>query len=1162
FHGGPYYQKLQDAQIDLKSIKQQVYEQTSMDSQKTTNNAALVHGTSTVKQSAPLSPGFQARPQVTPTGFSRYPIYNGPIGANRPAGQQAQQLVHGLESHSSIGQSRTSQLAQLRSHGLSPRPPGNRVYPPGSPLNPSGNPAVHSPRQIQTKQNLIQISPNPQSPRFGSPGVRVANPSSGGSLAPQSVGPRPNCQIQQTNQRNTIEQRTEQRILNLSAPASTNQLQTKSSNSPGPFHNSVAQRPRNDTSLNTGKSNQLSNKENKQSVRPRIIIDKMPDLDEEKTDLVRENSVQKKKADIRSGGENDDDDDDVVMDNEKSPRQNGSAVSDSEKSPRSGDSLAPKKDKSPQRNGNVDRNKELQFGFSISSEIQGKSEDTSKPVTRPGTATIDTKSERKSCEQTIVPKNDNEQSEKGTSSSLIKSEDKTSIKNESVGDKSIFHRNDKIVDIKEEGKYGNESSGSSASKKVECEIEETKNKHSLVEEMKANENKHDKMEDESKEKKIEEDEVNEVFMKEDCGRCPTLNAVHSAGQNDKNDSTLSGDNSEEKAKCPASLSNNLISQNVDQIPKTPSKSPSPDIIKENKRQTPPMRSPSNIPTRADPEEASKTSSKSPSLSDVATEGKLRQALNDPTIQSVEQRPKTPGKSLPISTPPSLSPSPSPSPSPDVVMEDKRKLTASPSNNLTMQNLEQDSKTPSKSSDISRASTPTVVDTQTENKLESINPEKSGRPTSALSKDSTSEKQAPTMPLRSSLSEAHDKLSLPESLPTPPKSPQESVKGFDNGQRRSLSSPGSPKSPKSAISIKSTDGEKKKTTFAEDSIIKKDENVEEKSESSSRETSKPTTPTGKPRRVQTPVKLQNEKLYKETESDSASNDLSQHNAPPTTNGVADSPTKKSPSKTKESDKRSTAGSPTKSPSKSAKSLPRTPETPSSTGSQEKKKVPMNKIQVGAAPSPNLKTVRSKIGSLENASYKPGGGKVKIENRKLDFSKAQPKIAAKNDKYTPSGGDKKISQIKLQWNAKPKVGSLENATYKPGGGDKKIETVKLDFKDKAKPKVGSKENAKHVPGGGSIKSSATPPKTPQDTNNDIQTQKVDIKAESKIGSLDNVKHKPGGGDKKIFNDKDYLRQTGSNVESLCGSGSQSPIPSGAITDGKNGLPTSDENLNQEC
>lgn len=72
--------------------------------------------------------------------------------------------------------------------------------------------------------------------------------------------------------------------------------------------------------------------------------------------------------------------------------------------------------------------------------------------------------------------------------------------------------------------------------------------------------------------------------------------------------------------------------------------------------------------------------------------------------------------------------------------------------------------------------------------------------------------------------------------------------------------------------------------------------------------------------------------------------------------------------------------------------------------------MNKVQVGAAPSPNLKTVRS-IGSLDNASYKPGGGKVKIENRKLDFSKAQPKIAAKNEKYTPSGGDKKVRFYRL-------------------------------------------------------------------------------------------------------------------------------------------------------
>lgn len=67
--------------------------------------------------------------------------------------------------------------------------------------------------------------------------------------------------------------------------------------------------------------------------------------------------------------------------------------------------------------------------------------------------------------------------------------------------------------------------------------------------------------------------------------------------------------------------------------------------------------------------------------------------------------------------------------------------------------------------------------------------------------------------------------------------------------------------------------------------------------------------------------------------------------------------------------------------------------------------MNKVQVGNAPSPNIKAVKSKIGSLDNSTYKPGGGKIKIENRKLEFN-ATPKIAAKNEAYTPSGGTKKV------------------------------------------------------------------------------------------------------------------------------------------------------------
>lgn len=72
--------------------------------------------------------------------------------------------------------------------------------------------------------------------------------------------------------------------------------------------------------------------------------------------------------------------------------------------------------------------------------------------------------------------------------------------------------------------------------------------------------------------------------------------------------------------------------------------------------------------------------------------------------------------------------------------------------------------------------------------------------------------------------------------------------------------------------------------------------------------------------------------------------------------------------------------------------------------------MNKIQVGRAPPPNLREVRSKIGSMDNAAHKPGGGKIKIESKKLEFHVA-PKITAKNDEYQPGGGDKRVINILL-------------------------------------------------------------------------------------------------------------------------------------------------------
>uniref|UniRef100_A0A8D8UWL6 Microtubule-associated protein n=1 Tax=Cacopsylla melanoneura TaxID=428564 RepID=A0A8D8UWL6_9HEMI len=259
------------------------------------------------------------------------------------------------------------------------------------------------------------------------------------------------------------------------------------------------------------------------------------------------------------------------------------------------------------------------------------------------------------------------------------------------------------------------------------------------------------------------------------------------------------------------------------------------------------------------------------------------------------------------------------------------------------------------------------------------------------------------------------------------------------------------------------------------------------------------------------------------------------------------------------------SPLKSPSSRLPSrkltptrTPMTPKSPDGSVAGERKKLPMNKIQVGTGPSPNLKKVTSKIGSLQNAHYKPGGGKVKIENRKLEW-KAEPRIAAKNDEYVPGGGDKKIEVVKLNWNAKSKVGSMDNATHKPGGGDKKIESVKLDFKDKAKPKVGSKDNLKHSPGGGTVKTSASTPDADLNivSNSKIEDQKIDIKAQSKVGSLDNVKYKPGGGEKKIFDDKDYLKQKAEGTDSKPMSGAtsenQSPAHSLSLSSAHSPSPT---------
>ncbi|XP_076341781.1 uncharacterized protein LOC143242304 [Tachypleus tridentatus] len=177
------------------------------------------------------------------------------------------------------------------------------------------------------------------------------------------------------------------------------------------------------------------------------------------------------------------------------------------------------------------------------------------------------------------------------------------------------------------------------------------------------------------------------------------------------------------------------------------------------------------------------------------------------------------------------------------------------------------------------------------------------------------------------------------------------------------------------------------------------------------------------------------------------------------------------------------------------------------------IPPIKAPVGQAPSPNMKNVTSKIGSLENVKHKPGGGR-----------------------------DKKVVTQKLEWSATSKVGSLEKASHRPGGGAKKIQSQKLEWK--AESKVGSKTNLKHSPGGGKIKTQ----KGVSPTSRTIENRKMEWKATSKVGSMDNIEHKPGGGDVKIKSEKLNFREKaspriGSVSErgSSVGSETQSPVPS---------------------
>ncbi|XP_035490917.1 microtubule-associated protein 4 isoform X4 [Scophthalmus maximus] len=99
----------------------------------------------------------------------------------------------------------------------------------------------------------------------------------------------------------------------------------------------------------------------------------------------------------------------------------------------------------------------------------------------------------------------------------------------------------------------------------------------------------------------------------------------------------------------------------------------------------------------------------------------------------------------------------------------------------------------------------------------------------------------------------------------------------------------------------------------------------------------------------------------------------------------------------------------------------------------------------APTPDLKNVRSKIGSIDNIKYQPGGGKVSSTPNNKTSDPCTPAAKARVQILS-----KKVDVSKVT----SKCGSKDNIKYKPGGGDVKIESLKVN--NKARSKIGSMDN----------------------------------------------------------------------------------------------------------
>ncbi|XP_069634573.1 microtubule-associated protein 4 isoform X10 [Haliaeetus albicilla] len=229
--------------------------------------------------------------------------------------------------------------------------------------------------------------------------------------------------------------------------------------------------------------------------------------------------------------------------------------------------------------------------------------------------------------------------------------------------------------------------------------------------------------------------------------------------------------------------------------------------------------------------------------------------------------------------------------------------------------------------------------------------------------------------------------------------------------------------------------------------------------------------------------------------------------PTLPGVATSRPKPKPAATK----------PTTTSTTTADAKKTTAKAPTKPSTVSKPPRPTSSVS-----APDLKNVRSKIGSTDNIKHQPGGGKGKIEKKPESAAaarKSEPNAVSKmaTTKTTvskegapkqPNGKVQIVSKKANYSHVQSKCGSKDNIKHVPGGGNVQIQNKKVDL-SKVSSKCGSKANIKHKPGGGDVK---------------IENQKLNFKekAQAKVGSLDNVGHLPAGGTVKIESHKLTFRE----------------------------------------